>query len=279
MPQERELSGENFHYSFRVTAGSAPRFDLHCHSFYEVYYVVSGRVKYVIEGRHYAPEPDSVLLIPSNAFHGVWIDTDEPYGRYAFHFLPELLSPEHRKLLLAPFHGREVYLKHMAERGFREYCERLLDVQELSEPLYTAAAKIRTEAMLTQLCALSRPEIARGRKALPGEEILTYLNANLTRELSLESLSEHFFISKNQLNHQFREATGTTVGDYLSRKRAALAQQLLLEGMPAMEAAQQCGFRDYSTFYRCYQRNFGSSPGALKKRSLFPRHKNTENNV
>jgi AraC-like DNA-binding protein len=43
-------------------------------------------------------------------------------------------------------------------------------------------------------------------------------------------------------------------------KRMACARELLKNGVPAKEAAERCGFGEYSTFYRGYEKMFNQSP-------------------
>lgn len=97
-------------------------------------------------------------------------------------------------------------------------------------------------------------------------EILYYLNAHLEDEITLDEISDRFFISKHHLNKVFRKRTGTTVMDYLQRKRISNAQQLLLLGTTAKEAAAKSGFGEYSSFYRAYVRITGHEPS--KDRSV-----------
>lgn len=70
------------------------------------------------------------------------------------------------------------------------------------------------------------------------------------------------------MNKVFRKATGTTVFDYLLHKRITAAQQLLITGYSAQEAASQAGFGDYSSFYRAYTRINGHSPFGTGASSL-----------
>ena len=46
------------------------------------------------------------------------------------------------------------------------------------------------------------------------------------------------------------------------------AQQLLLDGIPASEAALRTGFGDYSNFYRTYRRLSGHSPAEAQRLSI-----------
>ena len=86
--------------------------------------------------------------------------------------------------------------------------------------------------------------------------------------MTLDQLSDRFYISKHHLNKVFRRATGTTVFDYLLHKRIVLAQELLIDGLSAQEAAARTGFGDYSSFYRSYRRILGHSP--LQDRGVLP---------
>jgi AraC-like DNA-binding protein len=93
------------------------------------------------------------------------------------------------------------------------------------------------------------------------QELVEYVNYNLTsNELSLDTLSEHFLISKCQLNRIFKQATGSTIWDYVLIKRMMAARQMLRAGKPALEVCQTCGFRDYSAFYRLYKKRFHVTP-------------------
>ena len=267
-----ELQEENIHCHHSITTSSSVSFDLHCHSFYEIYYLISGRVQYRVEGRLFLPEPNSLLLIPAKAFHGVQVESSEPYERYALHFLPEILPEEERNLLLRPFFSGKMHINLREPFRFRQYCDSLLQCQDIQGPLRQVAVRCRLEALLTQLslvCGSSlsaqEPECAHW-----AGEILQYINDHLSEPLPLKEIADHFFISKNHLNRVFQSTTGTTVGNYIGFKRSALAQQLLLQGQSATEAALNAGFRDYSTFYRSYRRIFGYGPADTKEHLLHP---------
>jgi transcriptional regulator GlxA family with amidase domain len=90
--------------------------------------------------------------------------------------------------------------------------------------------------------------------------VISYINANLSSALSLDLLGKEFFLSKSHLNRLFKEATGTSVWEYVIRKRLLLARSLIRSGMNAGTAALQAGFCEYSTFYRMYKTHFSNSP-------------------
>ena len=90
--------------------------------------------------------------------------------------------------------------------------------------------------------------------------ILRYINRHLTEDLSLEKLCERFFISKSQLNRNFKKSNGSTVWEYITAKRLLLAKEMLKESARPTEVYLKCGFNDYVTFYKAYKKYFGVSP-------------------
>lgn len=240
---------------------------LHCHNFYEVYYFISGDIRYLIEGVEYQPTPHSILLMAPNIFHGVKIETEAAYERYTLHFTEEMVSFENRALLLSLFRPAEpqgvIYYQSADAFEVEQYFKQLLSAAELPQDSRQAVLSIRIQSLLSQILVMSRSmQPAASQKEIPQvvPKVIQYLNDHLTENITLDELSGLFFISKHHLNKLFRRATGTTVMDYLIHKRVALVQQLMSQGEPAGRAAMQAGFCDYSVFYRAYKRIFGHSP-------------------
>ena len=90
--------------------------------------------------------------------------------------------------------------------------------------------------------------------------IIRYINHNLEKDLSVQALCDQFYVSRSQLNRRFMDATNVPVGRYVTVKRMLLARQLLTQGKKATEVFSQCGYKDYSAFYRAYKSYYGSSP-------------------
>ena len=98
----------------------------------------------------------------------------------------------------------------------------------------------------------------------PAAPIMKYINRNLSEKLSLEILSQQFFISQTHLNRLFRKSANISVYEYITIKRLFMAQDLLAKGHTPNEVYSTCGFQEYSTFYRAYKRHFGVSPSKQK---------------
>ena len=92
------------------------------------------------------------------------------------------------------------------------------------------------------------------------DEILSFINQNISSPLSIEDLSGHFFLSSSYLCRIFKAATGTTINKYITAKRITVAKSLLSSGCSVTETCERCGFNDYSNFLKAFTRAVGISP-------------------
>ncbi len=65
----------------------------------------------------------------------------------------------------------------------------------------------------------------------------------LEQKLNLEQLSEEIGTSSRNLTRLFKQATGITIGEYLTGLRSARASQLIKEGQKMQTVAEQCGLK------------------------------------
>lgn len=272
-----EITSDRVLFGYTVSEESNENYRLHCHNYYELYYLIEGDIDYLVEGRQFHPAPHSMLLLTPNVFHGVKVKTNHPYVRFTLHFLPDILSMERRHLLLSAFPSmekhsdKEIYYSNAADYRIYSFFESMVECSRLNCELQSQLLPVYMEALLSQITVMShtkQAEVPDGSGPDTISKIIAYLNLHLTDPISLDQISEEFFISKHHLNKVFRKATGTTVWDYLLHKRIIYSQQLLINGHSAAETAAASGFGDYSAFYRAYTRIIGHSP--LKDRGVLP---------
>lgn len=254
-------------YDHKISREHTDEYVLHCHSYYEIYYFIRGDVSYLVEGREYAPSPDSILLLLPNVFHGVKVKSDRPYERYTLHFFGEVVPVENRFVLLSPFFpdgNPDIYYPEARRFRMQTHFENLISCSRLPADLREMAVSIFMQAVLVQLLYMSKTtkNIRTGGPAgQTAIDMIRYINGHLCEKITLEQLSARFFISRHYVNRLFRKATGTTVAQYVIHKRLAMAQQMLLQGKSSSQAAAESGFGDYSAFYRDYRKIFGRAPG------------------
>lgn len=241
----------------------------HCHTFYEIYYFISGDADIMVEGNVYALSPHTLILLAPNVMHGIRVNSRADYVRDVLYFYPNDLMPDCRHLLTSILpprkkeRSRELIYSHAETFRLDSFYYNIRQLDDQPDETRSMLAPIFIEAFLSQIYIMAKAlKPADLGNQLPTKtlEILNYVNAHLTERQTLEEIADHFFISKNYLNANFKKYLGTTVMDYVRYKRVTLAKQAIQAGESAMDAALQSGFSDYSSFYRAYVKYEGHSP-------------------
>lgn len=97
------------------------------------------------------------------------------------------------------------------------------------------------------------------------EAITAYMDANLTRRLTLREVSEHFQVSISTVTQLFQKRADHTFHQYLTQRRMAAAKDLIREGTPLEEVGRRVGYTDHSSFYRAFRQSFGVSPREYRR--------------
>lgn len=250
----------------RVPEGSTP---MHTHAEMEIYYFISGNCTYVIEGTSYALKPhDIVFKRPLEAHMLVKNSSEVPYERMGFTIPIDLfrsLDPENALfsgMMTRPLGTRNRF----TDQDFgHTLCT------ELMEHIAANGASMEHSAILGSLlfivsetARVLQNNTAVKRSSNLGARLIDYVNERLLSEVSLDSISRTFYLSKSQINRIFKAHTGSTVVRYVTTKRLLTARDYIRSGVSASEACFACGYNDYSVFYRAYVQQFGTSPQADK---------------
>jgi len=234
-------------------------FPMHAHTFAELYCFLGGQGVYHVEGNRYELSPGDILLMRPTEAHYIDVDPDIPYERLYINFdirIFDALDPDSQ--LLRPFFDRKAgCLNHY--KADPDCTARLLAMTDPSGSRATILANLIL--VLQQLCRRFGESAAKDVTPDSMEyRMIRYINQNLHQDLSITSLCDRFFLSRAQLCRRFHDATGTSVGRYVTMKRLILARQLLLQGQKPTDVYAGCGFQDYATFFRAYKRYFGHAP-------------------
>jgi len=90
---------------------------------------------------------------------------------------------------------------------------------------------------------------------------VTYIEADLSSDLSLSALSAVQNVSAGYLSTLFRKETGKTLTEYVSEKRMAAAARLLsTTRLQVQTVAQHCGMSDVNYFSKMFKKHYGKTP-------------------
>ena len=265
---------ENFRF-FHLRDNAGQERDYHFHDFDKLVFLISGSVKYLVEDESCAMEAGDVVLVKHHTIHKAEIDRSVQYDRIIIYLDPAYIDrtvPEAG--LLSCFDTADRLRRYLLrpDQQTGEKIKKLLSELEdsLSDGEFGAEV-IRGSLVMQLLVQLDRLMLSGGGAQETAAfsdgkiaAVLSYINENLSSDLSVDALSDLAFMSRYHFMRFFKAQTGFTVHGYIRHKRLMRAAQLIREGTPVTKAAAECGYNDYSAFHRAFRETFGISPAALK---------------
>ena len=252
---------------FHINDQTQKDFSYHYHDFHKIIVFISGKVTYHIEGKAYHLKPRDILLVSQGAIHKPEIDPSVPYERYIF-WIRDDLSCQELNTCFQKANDRSFNLVR-ADSALQERLKDLLpEIEQTLQNKHFGDTVLRN-ALFTQfmiyinrifLRTSSSPDKKTYSSDTQVEQLLKYINRNLSENLSIDQLANRFFFSKYHMMRKFKNETGYTIHNYITSKRLLMARSLISQGMPVMKAAQASGFHDYTTFVRAYKKQFGKAP-------------------
>lgn len=104
--------------------------------------------------------------------------------------------------------------------------------------------------------------------------LVHYIEMHIEDELTLDRLAEEFFVSKYHIAHLFKNNLGMSIHQYITKKRLSLCKEALMNDADITKIYHLYGFRDYSSFYRAFKKEYGLSPKAYRDQQKFPNFTN-----
>lgn len=262
------LDFEFFHYSDNHDINV----EYHNHDFYEILFFISGKVKYIIEGKTYSLKPNDILLTNNKELHKPVVEHGANYERIVIWIDPDFVksietnettltlcfedSSKNHYNLLRPnidlfHHIKKIYKKLEKAYNSNDYGDTLLRKIYITELLiYLNKAYFNTSKEI-------EIDIKHNSKI---SDVVHYINENLCEDLSLDTLSQKFYISKYHLSRQFKKHVGFTIHQYISKKRLIVTKIHLHDGSSIDSAYIDSGFNNYPNFLKAFKDEFGFSP-------------------
>lgn len=251
MLQELKTDKFNLHYRSDII-DSTLLWESHCHAGLEMIAVINGSVSITLEGRDHKLSHGEAIVIPPLCYHAISANKKGSYERLTVLFeesaIPSVLrdsfcSGEVASCQLEPHILSE--LQRVCAAREQEYYSPLAD-SLMTEALYELSSSSRT------------PSESKSDDTLG--EILSYIDLNLSKMITLDDIATHTSRSKSSVCHIFEERMKISPKQYILQKKLALATQMIRSGVPPTSAAIKVGYDNYSNFYRLYKKHCGHAP-------------------
>lgn len=243
----------------------------HTHDYYEFYLFLEGDLDLEISGHARPLHPgDMVLVPPGVSHHALMHSSDRPYRRfvlwvsqeYAARLLKE--SPDYVFLMQRAATSSRCYY-HFHEAEFSSIQSRLIRLlEEFHSNRYGRNAAVYL-ALNDLLLYMNRIIYEREHPVVSGsgdlmQEITLFIDEHLTEDLSLDVLADHVCLSKYYIAHYFKDNLGISIHQYITKKRLQSCSEAIAAGSDITRTFDEYGFRDYSSFYRMFRKEYGMSP-------------------
>jgi len=244
---------------------------MHIHDSYEIYFSVSGGKQFLIDNRFYDIRPGDIFFINQYESHYITQIDQQVHERILISIYPDFLrslSTQDTDLDYC-FQKRDIPSPHRVALAEEEQKRFIYFIHRLSS-ISGFGSDVTERAVFAEMMVfLNRIFYKHGKIDLVEEEpsyhsqvddILTYINQNLSSLLTIEALSAHFYLSPSYLCRIFKSTTGMTINKYITAKRITLSKALLSEGYSVSETCEMSGFNDYSNFLKAFTKAVGISP-------------------
>lgn len=262
-----------FDIAYRNNSTSAP-VTPHIHNALEIYFTLSDLPDVLINDTVFSVEHGSLIVIPPYTVHQLFHQKLTVYERYIISinasWLGQVFASTPELLLFSDSHD-DFRIIHLSDSEQKEICRQLSPLIG-KKPKLTAADYANFFALWNKLHSIlvlqkdsNMLKISSSQKNV--NEMISYINKHLTEPFTLEQMASHFYINKDYMARIFKEHTHTSIGHYISVRRASMAQQLLESGLTVTQVQEKMGFSSYAYFFRFFKKMTGISPSQYRKNS------------
>ena len=245
--------------------------NMHIHDCYEIYYSVSGGKQFLIDDRFYDIKPGDLFIINQFESHCLTQINNMVHERIIISIHPDYLkeiSTAKTDLNYCfternPAFNHRISLNKEQQHRFLYYIGKIATSNEFGSDIIERSTFMEMMVMINSLFLSNySTKIADSNYQYNQQvqEIISYINAHITEPITVEQLSEQFYLSTSYICRIFKATTGTTINKYISARRITIAKSLLSMDIGVSEVCEQCGYNDYSNFLKAFTKAVGISP-------------------
>ncbi|MBQ7900800.1 MAG: helix-turn-helix transcriptional regulator [Clostridia bacterium] len=245
---------------FRYARGQSLADGNEFHAYHEILYYKDGGAAFLAENYCEELTKGTLLIIPRESYHQFDIKNQNCYTRLVLNF------PESEVADIAPnavdgirvFKNPNSHIYNILER----MCSVLSGGQDSAASrslMYGLYISLISEISLS--CSEAELPMSRDKNSV-AYRCVQYIDDNCFRQLSVEKIAAEINVSPSSLFHTFKAELGISLYKYITEKRLIYAHRLISSGEKPTKIYMQCGFNDYSCFYKAFVKMFGHPPSA-----------------
>ena len=260
-----EYKGDQITYN-HIKVERPLEYDLpvHTHDVCEMLLIKSGNVSGVINAKSYELTKNCLIIFRANIPHRIMVNDNTDYERYDIIFDENSLANKvfcklSEELNIINLNGNSQVIELFKKLDY--YCDNFIGsdlkcvVTNVVEEILFNLSIIRNVGIGSHLIS-SQPILCKG---------IDYIDSHYTEDIKIEDISKHLSVTKSHLHHLFTDNLHISPKKFINIKRLSKAQGLIRMGEAPSSVYLNCGFNDYTTFFRSYVSYFGHSPSDENK--------------
>lgn len=243
---------------------------LHWHHSMELTLITQGEARYTINGIRRTVKKGDLVLINSGDLHGCSVKPDACEAINIM-FPNSFLSQFAKNCDTPLFRLDNTKVEYTALAGL---CEKLYRV--FSERTKDRYAQLIVNSVICDIAYLLlssfrwdefMPQSIESEKYRERcSELVKYVDGHFRENITVESVSNAFCISKEHLARIFRDQMGTTFKKHLTRVRMYHAYKMLAgSDYTLIQIAMECGFPDSRALIASFKKVYGITPSRYRK--------------
>lgn len=243
------------------------------HTYHEILYIPEIEGRLITENGELTLADGCLLLIPKESFHHLIISEPEKYTRFCISFeeirdLEEVTETCMQDICVIKNPGNRIV----------SLFSRIPEILSENDD----DKRILIHAVFSEILVYLKKELNRRIEISPRStdsavyKALKFINRSYCSPINLNMIAKAAGISQSSLSHIFKRNLNTSVYKYITDKRMTAAQRLLKSGSTPSAAAFECGYSDYTVFYRAYKKYYGISPEQSGSKNVSLNHLTTK---
>ncbi len=244
--------------SFRYAKGKSLHSGSEIHPYHEILYYIDGGATFLSADFKERLTKGTLVIIPKEMYHHLQIENQNAYIRFVMNFPDDDMT---RELVCAAV--SQIRIIKQPNANICHILNRMCEV--LHGPTAHHAETFLYGSFLSLLAEISfdianatTPSLRKKEQLIT--KCLDYIEGHYTAPISVEELSRAMYVSPSTLFQCFKKELGISLHRYISEKRLVLAKKMIVGGEPPTVVYKDCGFSDYSAFYKAYRKMFAVSP-------------------
>lgn len=238
----------------------------HTHPFHELYFLVSGKVKYFIINEIFEASDRDIVFVKKNYIHTTSYSGNAE--RILVSFNDAFIGKQYKEFIKESSEAKHFVLSDDRQNEIEKVVRKLYLEFKNKEENYVFMCK----NLLRQLLILmSREDVTLNKENLSGTPLVIqnaakYITANFGENLTLDTLSKQFAMSPSYFSKSFKQFTGLGLNEYITAVRISNAKKILKDtSLSVTEVSLRCGFNDSNYFATVFKKINGVSPKRYSK--------------